>query len=53
MKTLITYIFFAALGVGFFTLGVPFILDQAEKEAQWRADRLCAQGYYCDPKRGA
>ena len=29
-----------------------FALDQHEKERQWRADRLCSQGYYCDPKAG-
>ncbi len=33
--------------------GLPFALDQYEKEQQWRAERLCAQGYYCNPKRGA
>lgn len=33
--------------------GLPFVLDQHEKEVQWRAERLCEQGYYCNPKRGA
>lgn len=30
----------------------PVVLDAAEREQQWRADRLCRQGYYCDPKAG-
>ncbi len=44
---------FAVLGMLFFTHGVPFLLDQAEKETQWRAERHCAQGYHCNAKRGA
>lgn len=39
--------FVAVLG-----LLVPFVLDAAERESQWRADRLCQQGYFCDPKAG-
>ena len=29
----------------FFALAIPFLLDQADKEQQWRNDRLIEQGY--------
>jgi len=48
LKYLLLYII--AFNVMGFVL--VFALDQYEVEQQWRADRLCAQGYYCDPKAG-
>lgn len=44
---------FAFIGfVAALSVVIPFVLDAAEREAQWRAERLCEQGYYCDPKAG-
>lgn len=37
------------LGVGFWVL----VFDAMEKEAQWRADRMCRIYDICDARRGA
>lgn len=31
---------------------LPLALDAIEREQNWRAARICAQGYYCNPKAG-
>lgn len=48
---ILTGLAFVAM-VGIMAALIPVVLDAAEREAQWRAERLCKQGYYCDPKAG-
>ena len=32
---------------------IPMVFDAAEREAQWRAERICKSHGVCDTKRGA